>query len=429
MIESLIGFVRKYTSVLIWLFAALLPTQLGLHLWPSWSYVEGLRVDYLAPTLTLLDIVLGLTLLALWTTGALARPTSHRSIRAILLIGMGMVVNVFFSSLPFLTLSRWIKIIMAGWVFASILNEKRYQKAVVLGLVSASCVQLALVLQQFFTQGAIQGGWYWLGERAIYPWMPDIAQLSINGTQFMRPYGTFSHPNAMGGFFLCVHFFLWYTQHKSSPAGKPWSLVCILGTFTSSLLVCISFSKAAIGTFTLIHILLVFRDPAYRWCKLCLIARPLMLIAVCLIFMQGQGDLYSVEKRWALLSHAMQVILPHLVTGTGLGASVATMAGVYFHAIPLYQPVHQIGVLWFAETGLVGVVVVIYLIGLYATRFDRSWGALAPLAAVVLTGLGDHYWLTQLQNIYLFILVIIWHLSLHDSQNDGKMDERKEGKT
>jgi hypothetical protein len=146
-----------------------------------------------------------------------------------------------------------------------------------------------------------------------------------------------------------------------------------------------------------------------------------MLIVVCLIFLQGQGDLYSVEKRWALLSHALQVIPQHLVTGTGLGTSVATMAGIYFHAIPLYQPAHQMGVLWFEETGLVGTIVAMYLIRLYSNTCDRSWGALAPLVAVFLTGLGDHYWLTQPQNIHLLLLVIAWYLSLHDSQNDGKM--------
>ena len=404
-----------------WLLFFLLPTQLGLHLWPTWAYIEGMRVDYLAPTLTLGDVLLGAVLLYFWKTRRLLTARTPRARRTILLIVSGIVCNVAFSMLPLLTLLKWIKIVIAGWLFVSILNEKNCQRAVVLGLVSTSCVQLTLVLQQFFTQGAIQGGWYWLGERAIYPWMPDIAQLSINGTQFMRPYGTFSHPNAMGGFFLVAHFLLWYIQHKSHSTGKYWSLLCVLGTFTSSLLVYISFSKAAIGTFTLIHILLVFRDPAYRWCRLCLVARPLMLIVVCLIFLQGQGDLYSVEKRWTLLSHAIQLIPQHLVTGTGLGTSVMTMAGTYFHAIPLYQPVHQIGVLWFAETGLVGMVVVIYLIRIYSNRFDRSWGALAPLVAVVLTGLGDHYWLTQSQNIYLLLLVIAWHLSLHDSQNDGKM--------
>lgn len=408
----------------VWILCFSLPTQLGLHLWPSWSHIEGLRVDYLSPTLTLTDCVLIATLAYLWHTNRLVSVDTARARRTILLVIIGIMCNVVFALLPLLALLKWIKIVLAGWVFVSILNEKNHQKALVLGFVSASCVQLALVLPQFFTQGALQGAWYWLGERAIYPWMPDIAQLSMHGTQFMRPYGTFSHPNALGGFFLVVHFVLWHIQHKSHVPGKMWQLFCLLGTFCSSLLVLISFSKAAIGTFTLIHILLVLKDPTYRWCKICLVARPLMLTIVCLVFIQGQGDLYSVDKRWMLLSHAIQTIPQYLVSGTGLGSSVATMAGVYFHAIPLYQPVHQVVVLWFVETGLVGVVVVIYLIKLHAHRCDRSWGALTPVFAVVLTGLLDHYWLTQPQNVYLLLLVIAWYLSLHDRQNDGKMTPR-----
>ena len=39
------------------MFLCLLPTQLGKHFWPGWSLISGIRVDYLAPTIYLVDII------------------------------------------------------------------------------------------------------------------------------------------------------------------------------------------------------------------------------------------------------------------------------------------------------------------------------------------------------------------------------------
>lgn len=44
-------------KVLCFLFIFFIPTQLGKHFWPEWSYVMGIRVDYLSPTLYFLDLI------------------------------------------------------------------------------------------------------------------------------------------------------------------------------------------------------------------------------------------------------------------------------------------------------------------------------------------------------------------------------------
>ena len=54
----------KLYQLLFSLLILLLPTQLGRHFWPSYSFVFGLKVDYLSPTLYLTDIFLVLTLIA-----------------------------------------------------------------------------------------------------------------------------------------------------------------------------------------------------------------------------------------------------------------------------------------------------------------------------------------------------------------------------
>ena len=44
-------------QVLFLLLLILLPTQLGYHFWPNWSFVFGIRSDYLAPTIYFTDIL------------------------------------------------------------------------------------------------------------------------------------------------------------------------------------------------------------------------------------------------------------------------------------------------------------------------------------------------------------------------------------
>ena len=48
----------KPSNLLLALIIFLMPTQLGLHFWPLSSLVYGIRVDYLAPTIYFLDILL-----------------------------------------------------------------------------------------------------------------------------------------------------------------------------------------------------------------------------------------------------------------------------------------------------------------------------------------------------------------------------------
>src|SRR3989338_9410931 len=48
----------KIENALFFLTLLFLPTQLGRHFWPSFSYILGIRTDYLSPTLYLTDILI-----------------------------------------------------------------------------------------------------------------------------------------------------------------------------------------------------------------------------------------------------------------------------------------------------------------------------------------------------------------------------------
>lgn len=418
--------VRSFT---VFFFIFLLPTQLGLHLWPAWTNIDGLRVDYLSPVISLVNIVAIVLILLFWKTRSLSWP-----IYIPLLVIFLVCANTLLSLLPLQSLYRWVSVFLIVFAIRNLLKNGVYSREIFLGMALGTCVQLILVLLQFFFQSSLQGIWYWLGERAVYPWMPDIAQLSLYGRQFMRPYGTFSHPNAMGGFFLVIHFLLQngrldIPREKTRMQNRLLSSLKYIAIIASALLVLMSFSRTAIALFILLHIILVLRDPTYRWCRFCQIVRPIMLLAVGAVFLQGQGDIFTSEKRWYLIQRAFEVFSLHLISGTGWGASVVTTAGNYFQNIPLYQPVHNIYLLWAVETGIIGVFVAVYFIGRYRSILWHGLSASAPLIAILLTGLNDHYWLTQPQNIALCVFITLWLLYQPNAQIDGKMTSAESSRT
>jgi hypothetical protein len=375
----------------------LLPTQLGLHLWPASAYLQGLRIDYLAPTLYAYD-----TVIILWYCMLVWQKKAPRiSLLLILLIG----INTTTSLVPFHTGLHWLRMLLSWYVYIDMFNK--YKQQVMFLLIPMSLWQLTLVWQQFDNQSALQGVWYWLGERAIYPWMPDVAQTSLHGRLLLRPYGTFSHPNAMGGFFLVVHFLLVQYQYTTTKG----LLAKGIGLFCAAAVLCLSFSRSTLLTFACIHILLLFTDARMRLCKMCFLARPLMLLVLIVVFASGTGDIYSASKRLYLLQQAYTQIPYHLATGTGFGGSVRLTAEYVFLNIPLFQPVHSVYILWILETGLVGVVWLIYTSYQKRHLIWRDLHTSAPLVAICVTALFDHYWLTQPQNMRLLLLVCAWLLS------------------
>jgi len=51
-------FFKKTFSILFKLIIFFLPTQLGLHFWPNFAFIRGVRFDYFAPTVYFTDVLL-----------------------------------------------------------------------------------------------------------------------------------------------------------------------------------------------------------------------------------------------------------------------------------------------------------------------------------------------------------------------------------
>lgn len=384
-----------FNNWLIFLFVTLLPTQLGKHFFFPFSYISAVRVDYLSPTLYVTDI---LALILIVSNIKIVAKTLYS--KFYLLLFCILIINILFSLLPPISLYWLLKIVeLLGIV---IIFSKRVldEKKILAGFLIGTTFVFGLSLIQYVNRRTLQGIFYFFGERALSVSTPGVAKASLAGTEFLRPYGTFSHPNSLAGFYLLVFFFVL--------SYKPFSrffLVKHVLLLLSTLLIFFSFSKIAIATFLLLNILYLFKQGILRGCRPCTIARILTLFAVSFIFFQVNTDPLTVQKRWELLQNATQILIRFPITGTGIGAYLIAQQG-FISKFPLFfnQPVHNIFFLYIAQLGIIGGGIVAVL--LLKNKKIKLTSYAYVFFVVVLTGLFDHYWLTLQQNILLLAVVL-----------------------
>src|SRR5689334_11072958 len=104
-------------ALLFYTLIILLPTQLGLHLWPDWALVLGRRVDYLSPTLFITDILVGLLFVVwaidLWKNHAIFKIAKKiKTHTSFLIVATTFVIfagcNIWFAQNTYVALYTWI---------------------------------------------------------------------------------------------------------------------------------------------------------------------------------------------------------------------------------------------------------------------------------------------------------------------------------
>jgi len=392
----------------------LLPTQLALHFWPSFAFVFGTRVDYLAPSIYLTDFLFAF-LFVVWVK------SSYKSLlafigknKACMFIVLAIaIINICFSVFPFLTLIRWLKFaefvvfVFYVWARKEIFGLEDVLRTLYFSLIFFSLIGIA----QFFYGHTIGGLLYFLGERTFNTSMPGIALIQLAGRDFLRAYSTFSHPNSFAGYLGVGIIMLILDSFKKISARKILGLLVIFSAFI------LTFSlSAAIGVAVCAFLFLFLRKEVVTRKNVFLIPLTLFLISLLLPFvsknvlLSGEKYTQSIYQRLQLSVSAGKIISQKFFVGEGLNASIVGAAknkdlGFYLW---LLQPVHNIFLLVFSETGVIGLLL-FYLLLTKATRrlFDAGkTGLLLAIVFIMVTGLFDHYWLTLQQNTFLFALIL-----------------------
>ena len=388
---------KQWNKLLMFLFLLLLPTQLGKHFFFPFSYLSGVRVDYLAPTVYLADTIV--FLLAVINFEIVLKFFQNKKV----IIGLFLLlINVLFSCLPAISLYWLIKIIefLAVISLAKKMLKTLKEKSILTAFLLSGLLELFLSIAQFINKHSVQGIFYYFGERLISLSTPGVAKASLQGVEFLRPYGTFSHPNSLAGFFLVLYFFV-LTYKKFNR----YLVLKYLFLLVSSLLIFLSFSKIAILTYLFLSFIYYLKSSIKIKCRPCVLARLFMIVVVSFIFLQATTDPATIGKRIELMKNSITIIFRYPIQGVGLGSYLveqAKFSSKYY--LFFNQPVHNIFLLYFSELGLMIGALIIFLSLVKINRLIK----INPYVffAIILTGLFDHYWLTLQQNFLLMGLIM-----------------------
>jgi len=439
----------KLHQKLFWLLVFLLPLQLGRHFWPPFSLVLGLRVDYLAPTIYLTDI-LTVMILGLWgiekmVNGQWLMVNWLKRYWWVLTIFIYLLTNALLAQNQGAALYKFVKIIeltLLGLYVAKntsipkesrgagisqypsiLISSEARNKGFLISLSLAVIYSSLIALAQFIKQASLGGAFWWLGERTFNVATPGIAKAIINGQLVMRPYGTFPHPNVLAGFVLVALILISSPVENLSLLKKGVRLSAfILGI----LAIVVSFSRSVwlVGPILLLPFL--WRSKMKK--KLFWLTTGVLLVVLTMFFylLPHFSTNEAFFQRWQLMKAAGLMIKNVPLAGVGLNNFTVRLPDYWPVTGFTYwlQPVHNIYLLVAAETGLVGLLIFLWFLFLTFKNLLRI--GLAPrlgprgnsklgiiLLVILLLGFVDHYWLTLQQTQLLLVIVLGFSLRKH----------------
>jgi hypothetical protein len=388
--------IEQLNNFLLYLLLLLLPTQFGKHFFFPFSYLNGIRVDYLAPTIYLTDI-LAFLLIVLNIKKIVVLFLNKK-----LLIIVGLfIINIIFSLSPIISIYKSIKILEIFFIGIIIYQSSINLFYVMICFLFGAMFETLISIFQLGLGHSIQGIFYFFGERPLSLSLPGIAKASLLGHEFLRPYATFSHPNSMAGFYLLL-----YTFFLSIKNNVKLNLLFILYSllFIFSCLIMISFSKVVIITYLLLNTYFLILN-SKKPCRLCFFARMFVLIIVGSVFMMAQSDPLTIQKRIELIKNSLSIIFQRPIFGVGIGSYLVAQQSYSSHYLYFFnQPVHNIFLLLTAELGI-PITIYFSILLIYFLKKNHKSYIIILISAIFLTGFFDHYWLTLQQNILLLGVV------------------------
>ncbi|HVF69101.1 MAG TPA: O-antigen ligase family protein [Xanthomonadales bacterium] len=455
-------------NTLYYLLVLFLPTQLGKHFWPDFSYVLGIRVDYLSPTLYLTDLVVGLLFIA-WLLRKLKEKQNqkskikeqrskighqkHFSYLIYIFTFLYLIFNILISDRILGGLYSSLKLLEMAFVAyysAKFVVDKNVFGKVALLLGVGAIFESLLAIAQFLNKGSIGGLMYFFGERAFDSGTPGIANASLNGELILRPYGTLPHPNVLAGYLLVVMILVLFTLHHQMPrkearskSQESWFARNVFSFLSLNSYFLIQIPALVLGTVALF--LSMSRIAILLWVTILLFVIPakaglhgsriksgmtarisaflcITMLAVFLLSPIGSRFIgikpsdEAVVQREILNEKAIEMIGQNPLLGVGLGNFLPSLSEIQkpLSTSTYLQPVHNIFLLVAAEAGLIGLGFFLWFLWKTYKMANGKWqmanGLLICFSTILILGLFDHYWLTlqQGQLLFAFIIGLCW---------------------
>lgn len=398
-----------------------MPTQLGKHFWPDFSFVYGLKIDYLSPTIYFTDVLI--FFIALFSFYDLSKKLLKypKNLFYLFLFIASLYVGVSLSKntdAGYFGILKLLEYLYLG--FFVYFNFKKINKKIIIKLFSAGILfEVGLSIFQYFNQGSLGGIFYLFGERTFNGQTPGVANASVNGNLVLRPYGTFSHPNTLAGITTIIALYVIFLRAKIN---KYFMFVIILSALICSL---IALSRSSILLWLLLAISCFVITVFEKYKKGRLNSKVintrnsiigLAVLIICVLFLnsyvfQRFSNLnlldQSIVQRKELTAQAYTMSYKNPVFGVGLN-NFFNNVNLNFKTPLLLQPVHNIFLLTFSETGVIGLVALLFLFysSIKPSISNKNKLGIALIISIIFLGSLDHYLFTQQQGQIIFTIVI-----------------------
>lgn len=410
------------------LFACLfffLPFQTGKHFWPRFSFVSGIRIDYLSPTLYFLDVIVFLLFLVnFFKKRNIFFKTSLLFVAFILFIS-SFLAGLFFAreqSAAIFGLIKFLEFIFLGLYVAYSFKEK-YIDLIVKALAFGALFSSVMAIWQFAAQRSIGGIFYFLGERNFFLSTPGIAAMDIGGKLILRPYAAFPHPNLLAFFLLFSGVFI--LNRIAFEKTKTVKLFFIFVLLISGAALLLTFSRTIIALYLFFTIYFLFKIKISKSMKLLFSAGILLTILVYFwLFYYRFFNLEFLTRDFLLRNELAQIALKIISKSPIFGVSLNNP--FYYEVFyqknlsPTFlQPVHNIFLLILSQAGALGlaaflILIYVSLLSVYKNiknsqiKKIKSFyiGVLFIFIAFLIAGLFDHFPLTLEQGEIMLAIIL-----------------------
>jgi O-antigen ligase len=356
-------------------------------------YVNGIYSNYLVPTFSILD--LGLVLFIISYIYEYSFKHTKVIIQKYLVYLIPFVLFVLLGSIFRLDLNSLVN---GGRLILGILSllflidyfktqkHPNLYKYVILISMASVLIQGILGAVQF--AGGSSLGFSFLGESQVVSGMQGSSFVTLNNEVFLRAYGTFPHPNILGGFFVMNVLLGIYLYPKLKDFYKKLSILLVI---LSVIFVTLTFSRISI----LLVLMILFVTLVYKLCKGKLLSfAPILLIERFANLISGNDTSWT--DRINLVRSSFSVIENNLLLGTGSGNFTKGMAEnvpITSNGVLLVQPVHNVLLLMVAELGIFGTLLYVLLLGKILISNISKMNGFKWLVICVLIVIGcfDHY--------------------------------------
>jgi len=313
-------------------------------------------------------------------------------------------------------------------------------------------LSLGLIVPCLIGWWQVLAGWSpastWLGLSEHLTSTLGTAVVETSGERIMRAYGTFAHPNIFGGFLAMTILMILGRMIGSMrsdelgriallrrasegqairPYGRLWyaAIVRTIILILLSLTLVVTFSRSAwlallvgIISFLIVNII-KHRKITRQFLKGLVVVFVSVIICTSVfhtaVFTRVGGterlEEKSLSERQTEYQMIGEMIKINPFVGVGPGAYTLALAEKFpDHEVWFYQPMHNSFLLFFAETGLLGLVFLIYFLWVVFVQYKRKgeW-PFAPTAIVAILAtlaLFDHYLWSQWAGLALTAVIL-----------------------